>query len=115
MWKRVNPNVEYVIAAMRKKGEDIKNGISKVRCQRKATAAKESAIAASVMRSLIGPKPNNLVQPGMTSLCGDKPLRGSEVYEEAENDDYERKANRGNWRHSILALLRYVQNKAWKY
>ena len=23
MWKRVNPNVEYVIAAMRKKGEDI--------------------------------------------------------------------------------------------
>ena len=31
MWKRVNPNVEYVIAAMRKKGEDIKNGISKVR------------------------------------------------------------------------------------
>ena len=32
MWKRANPNVEYVIAAMRKKGEDIKNGISKVRC-----------------------------------------------------------------------------------
>lgn len=32
MWKRINPNVEYVIAAMRKKGEDAKNGISKVRC-----------------------------------------------------------------------------------
>ena len=31
MWKRVNPNVEYVIATMRKKGEDAKNGISKVR------------------------------------------------------------------------------------
>lgn len=32
MWKRANPNVEYVIATMRKKGEDAKNGISKVRC-----------------------------------------------------------------------------------
>lgn len=31
MWKRVNPNVEYVIAVMRKKGEDTKNGISKIR------------------------------------------------------------------------------------
>ena len=31
MWKRVNPNVEYVIATMRKKGEDTKNGISKIR------------------------------------------------------------------------------------
>jgi hypothetical protein len=31
MWKRINPNVEYIIAAMRKKGEDAKNGISKVR------------------------------------------------------------------------------------
>lgn len=31
MWKRINPNVEYVIATMRKKGEDTKNGISKVR------------------------------------------------------------------------------------
>ena len=31
MWKRINPNVEYVIAVMCKKGEDIKNGISKVR------------------------------------------------------------------------------------
>ena len=42
MWKRVNPNVEYVIAAMRKKGEDIKNGISKVRCPEKGKpAAKE--------------------------------------------------------------------------
>lgn len=42
MWKRVNPNVEYVIAAMRKKGEDTKNGISKVRCPEKGKpAAKE--------------------------------------------------------------------------
>lgn len=40
--ERVNPNVEYVIAAMRKKGEDIKNGISKVRCPEKGKpAAKE--------------------------------------------------------------------------
>ena len=39
MWKRVNPNVEYVIAAMRKKGEDIKNGISKVRCPEKGKPA----------------------------------------------------------------------------
>ena len=39
MWKRANPNVEYVIAAMRKKGEDIKNGISKVRCPEKGKPA----------------------------------------------------------------------------
>ena len=42
MWKRANPNVEYVIAAMREKGEDIKNGISKVRGPEKGKpAAKE--------------------------------------------------------------------------
>ena len=29
MWKRINPNMEYVIAAMRKKGEDAKNGTKK--------------------------------------------------------------------------------------
>ncbi len=34
-----NPNVEYVIAAMRKKGEDAKNGISKVRCPEKSKPA----------------------------------------------------------------------------
>lgn len=39
MWKRVNPNVEYVIAAMRKKGEDAKNGISKVRCPEESKPA----------------------------------------------------------------------------
>lgn len=39
MWKRVNPNVEYVIAAMRKKGEDIKNGISKVRGSKESQPA----------------------------------------------------------------------------
>jgi hypothetical protein len=39
MWKRINPNVEYVIAAMRKKGEDAKNGISKVRCPEKSKPA----------------------------------------------------------------------------
>ena len=39
MWKRVNPNVEYVIAVMRKKGEDIKNVISKVRCPKKGKPA----------------------------------------------------------------------------
>lgn len=41
MWKRANPNVEYVIAAMRKKGEDIKNGISKVRCPEKGKPVTE--------------------------------------------------------------------------
>ncbi len=39
MRKRVNPNVEYVIATMRKKGEDIKNEISKVRCSEKGKSA----------------------------------------------------------------------------
>lgn len=41
MWKRANPNVEYVIAVMRKKGEDIKNGISKVRCPEKGKPVTE--------------------------------------------------------------------------
>ena len=39
MWKRVNPNVEYVIAVMRQTGEDIKNGISKVRGPEKGKPA----------------------------------------------------------------------------
>ena len=39
MWKRINPNVEYVIAAMRKKREDAKNGISKVRCPEESKPA----------------------------------------------------------------------------
>ncbi len=89
-------------------------GLVKSDAQRKANQLqRKSAIAASIMRSLMG----RSLQPGQP---GCQPMWGQasawiRSYEEAENDDYERKSNRGNWRHSILALLRYVQNKAWKY
>lgn len=79
MWKRVNPNVEYVIAAMRKKGEDIKNGISKVRCPEKGKpAAKKKCHSRIRPCDYYRAEAYNLISQD-ASLCGDKPLPGAEV------------------------------------
>lgn len=80
MWKRVNPNVEYVIAAMRKKGENTM-GLVKSEAQRKANQLqRKSAIAASDHEIINGPKPTtwSARMPAYvgTSLCVDPELRG---------------------------------------
>lgn len=72
--------MEYVIAVMRKKGEDIKNGISKVRCPEKGKPAqRKSAIAASDHAIINGPKPTTwsarMPAYAGTSLCPDPELR----------------------------------------
>ena len=93
MWKRINPNVEYVIAAMRKKGEDAKNGISKVRCPEKANQLqRRSAIAAADKDIINGPKPttwsSRMPAYAGTSLCPDPKLRGGDtIGEDKDNQE----------------------------
>ena len=82
--------MEYVIAVMRKKGEDIKNGISKVRCPEKGKpAARKSAIAAADKDMITGPKPTTwsarMPAYAGTSLCPDPELRGGDTI--GENKD----------------------------
>lgn len=79
MWKRVNPNVEYVIAVMRKKGENTM-GLVKSDAQRKANQLqRRSAIAAADKDIINGPKPTTwsarMPAYAGTSLCPDPKFR----------------------------------------
>ena len=92
MWKRVNPNVEYVIAAMRKKGENTM-GLVKSEAQRKANQLqRKSAIAASDHEIINGPKPTTwsarMPAYAGTSLCPDPKLRGGDTIGE-DKDNHE--------------------------
>ena len=80
MWKRINPSMEYVIATMRKKGEDTM-GLVKSDAQRKANQLqRRSAIAAADKEIINGPKPTTwsarMPAYAGTSLCLDPKLRG---------------------------------------
>ena len=79
MWKRVNPNVEYVIAAMRKKGENTM-GLVKSEAQRRANRLqRERAVAASDVDAIRGPKLEvwsaRMPAYAYTSLCPNEKYR----------------------------------------
>ena len=92
MWKRINPNVEYVIATMRKKGEDTM-GLVKSDAQRKANQLqRRSAIAAADKDIINGPKPttwsSRMPAYAGTSLCPDPELRGGDtIGEDKDNQE----------------------------